>query len=224
MTLSVLMAFQKTVGQKVEHNGWLFLSHKQKITEKWQLSSDFQIRTADKLDFLNTLLIRPNIGYKISDKQTVALGYTFFGRWMRENGEMIYQPEHRIFEQYQLEIKIRRTELTNRIRYEQRFIRKDENIFAQRFRYYIQAQIPLIADPDFKKGFYTAVQDEIFLNVQGKDKLNNHIYDQNRTYISLGYRFGENLELEAGYMFRYIMEADQNVRNNILQIFIKTSL
>ena len=220
----ILMISQSTFGQKSEHNGWLFLSHQQKLGDKWQLSSDFQIRSADKLSYLNTLLIRPGIGYKISDDQTVTVGYTFFGRWMKENSETTYQPEHRIFEQYQLENKIARIEITNRVRYEQRFIRKDESIFAQRFRYYIQAQIPLIADSDFKTGFYTAIQDEIFLNVQGKDKLNNHVYDQNRTYISLGYRFGENLEIEAGYMFRYIIEQDQNVRNNILQIFIKTSL
>lgn len=214
----------RATAQTIEHNGWLFWSHQQKINEKWQLSSDIQIRSSDKLNYVNTLLIRPGIGYNINNNQTITIGYTYFGTWEKENDIFIYENENRIFEQFQIESKLHRIELTNRIRYEQRFIREQEDrFFAQRIRYNIQAVFPLIANSEFTKGMYTSVQNELFLNIQGKSKLNNDVFDQNRSYVGLGYRFSKKLDIEADYMFRYIVEEDTNGRNNVLQIAIKSS-
>jgi len=216
--------FNTAAAQTIEHNGWLFWSHQQKLNEKWQFSSDIQIRSADQLNYLNTLLIRPGIGYNINDNQTVTVGYTYFGTWEKENDAFIYENENRIFEQFQIESKLHKIELSNRIRYEQRFIREqDDRFFAQRIRYNIQAVFPLIANSEFTRGMYTSVQNELFLNVQGKSKLNNTVFDQNRSYVGLGYRFNKKLDIEADYMFRYIVEEDVNGRNNVLQIAIKSS-
>jgi hypothetical protein len=219
-----LFSFHKSFSQDVEHNGWFFWSHKQEISKKWQFSSDIQVRSADRLNYVNTLLIRPGIGYKIADNQTITLGYTYFGMWEKENDETTYVPENRIFEQYQIRNKIKRIEITNRIRYEQRFIHQPDNkIFAQRIRHYIQAQFPLVTDQLFTKGLYAAVQNEIFIHIQGKDKLNHSVFNQNRSYAGLGYRFSKKLELEVDYMFRYIIQKDVDGRNNVLQLFVKTS-
>lgn len=224
LILVILLNYQYTLGQSVEYNGWLFWSHQQKLSERWQFSADIQVRSADKLDYINTLLIRPGIGYKLTDNQTLTFGYTYFGTWETKHDRKIYEPENRIFEQYQIENEIQRTELTNRFRYEQRFIsQQNGNVFAQRFRYYINAQIPLFVNPLFTKGLYLAVQNELFLNVQGKDKINNHFFDQNRIYAGPGYRLNEKTDLEAGYMFRYQIDKETNLQNNILQISLKTS-
>ena len=220
-----LVISHPSASQNIEHNAWLFWSHQQKISEKWRFSADVQLRSADQLDYLNTLLIRPGIGYKITDNQSITLGYTYFGTWEKdENDKIIYELENRIFEQYQIQSKIGRIELSNRIRYEQRFLQEEkDHFFAQRFRYNIQGQIPLIANAQFTKGLYASFQNELFLHVQGKEKLNNHVFNQNRTYFGIGYRLSEKLDLEADYMFRYIIEEDKNVRNNVLQVAVKTS-
>ncbi|MCF0056249.1 DUF2490 domain-containing protein [Dyadobacter sp. CY356] len=220
----ILHGFLPASAQTIEHNSWLFWSHQQKISERWQFSADVQVRSADKMEYVNTLLIRPGIGYKISDNKTITMGYTYFGTWDKENDNKNYELENRIFEQFQIENEIRRTEITNRFRYEQRFLDQQNNkAFAQRFRYYLQAQIPLLANPLFTKGFYLSVQNELFLNVQGKNQVNDHFFDQNRSYAGPGYRFSENLDLEVGYMFRYQIMKEENLRNNILQVVIKTS-
>lgn len=219
-----LLIFEQTSAQTIEHNGWLFWSHQQKISERWQFSADVQVRSADKAGYVNTLLIRPGIGYKIADNQTVTVGYTYFGTWDKENDHKIYEPESRIFEQFQIENEIQRTEITNRFRFEQRFLDQQKSkAFAQRLRYYVQAQIPIIANPLFTKGLYLSIQNELFLNVQGKDQVNNNFFDQNRSYAGPGYRFSENLDLEIGYMFRYQIDNEKNMRNNILQLVVKTA-
>ncbi len=54
------------------------------------------------------------------------------------------------------------SKLNNRFRLEQRFIQTtNENIFAQRFRYQLQARFFITADETFKKGRYINLQNEI---------------------------------------------------------------
>lgn len=231
MKLSIFLSFliflsqgiHEASGQAVERNGWLFWSHQQKLSERWQFSSDVQVRSADRLGYANTLLIRPGVGYKLKADQTVTVGYTYFGTWERENNESVHENEHRAFEQFQIEKKIQRIEITNRFRFEQRFLNQEgDHFFAQRFRYYITTQIPLVTDPLFEKGIFMTVQNELFLNVQGQKKLGTKLYDQNRSYLGLGYRFNKLFEAEAGYMFRYIID-ETKTRNNILQVSVRTS-
>ena len=218
------LIFNHSFSQTIEYNSWLFWSHQQKFNEKWQFSSDIQIRSSDRLNYINTVLIRPGIGYNINENQTVTIGYTYFGTWEKENDTFIYENENRIFEQFQIENNLRKIEISNRLRYEQRFIREqNDHFFAQRIRYNIQAVFPLIANSPFTKGMYTSIQNELFLNVQGKSKLNNNVFDQNRSYIGWGYRFSKKLNLEADYMFRYMVDKDANGRNNVLQIAVKSS-
>jgi len=210
--------------QSIEHNGWIFWSHEQKISTRWQFSYDMQLRSADRFDYANTLLIRPGIGYLINDNQTVTLGYTYFGTWEKENEKLQYEPENRIFEQFEIKSKLQNVRVTNRFRFEQRFMKmQQEKEFAQRLRYYVQALIPIHANADFTSGMYISIQNELFLNVQNSKQLGKKIFDQNRPYAGIGYRLNEKLDLEAGYMLRYIIQEDKNVLNNIFQLSIKSS-
>ena len=223
LLILLFTGFQRVSGQAIEKNGWLFWSHQQKLSERWQFSSDVQVRSADKLGYANTLLIRPGVGYKLKADQTITVGYTYFGTWERENQESVHENEHRVFEQFQIENKIQRTEITNRFRLEQRFLDQEgDRFFAQRLRHYITTQIPLFTDPLFEKGTFLTVQNELFLNVEGQAKLGTKLFDQNRSYLGLGYRFNDKIEMEAGYMFRYIID-ELNTRNNILQLSMRTS-
>jgi len=70
---------------------------------------------------------------------------------------------------------------------------------------------------------YFSIQNELFLNVQGYKETGKRFFDQNRPYAGIGYRLNEKLDLEAGYMLRYIIQEDKNVRNNIFQLSIKSS-
>jgi len=216
-------SFHQTFGQTVENNGWFFWSHQQKLSERWQFSSDVQVRSSDRLDYVNTLLIRPGVGYKIKDDQTVTIGYTYFGTWDKKDGQYNHENEHRIFEQFQVENSIGCIEITNRIRLEQRFLNQEnDRFFAQRIRHYISAQVPLFTDPLFQKGLFLTLQNEVFLHVQGQEKSGINFFNQNRTYGGLGYRFAETVEVEGGYMFRYIVD-EATMRNNIFQLTLRTS-
>ena len=97
-------------------------------------------------------------------------------------------------------------------------------VFAQRIRHQIQARFNFSGNVEFKKGLYIKLQNEIFLNVQNKQKINNEIFDQNRPYIGIGYRANKKLEMETGYYYRYQIMEDASVGQNIFQLMIITDL
>ena len=107
---------------------------------------------------------------------------------------------------------------------EQRFIeRRAADVFSQRLRYFFRTMVPLSKqDSTFKKGAFLALQNELFLNLQNKNELNNHVFDQNRAYIAVGYRLSPKIDIEAGYLNQAIKGASTNTINNVLQLALYT--
>ncbi|UEG52223.1 DUF2490 domain-containing protein [Mucilaginibacter daejeonensis] len=210
-------------GQSVQNQGWLFINHKQQLDQHFDLLTDVQLRSADRYDYLTTVLLRTGISYNFNKKHSAALGYAY--KYDQELMDGVYDRsyENRIFEQYLFNFKIRRTEMMFRARLEQRWLDEQTIHFAQRGRAFLSAQIPLIADSAFTKGMYAGVQDEIFLNLQGKKQVNNSTFDQNRAFVSLGYRWSKKIDTEIGYMYWLQRTDEANVKTNVLQLMITTS-
>jgi len=222
-TLLLCLTGQYSYAQLTETKGWFFLSHTQKISKKFDLLADAQLRSANRLSYLNTLLLRAAANYKFNDKHAVALGYANKRDWEREDQGTSITVENRIYEQYLFSFKYDHTEFTLRARLEQRWIKDDGVNFSQRSRAFISAQIPLIADTAFTRGLYTGIQNELFLNVQHKQRVNNRLFDQNRSFISLGYRWNKKVDTEIGYQYWYQKEMENAYRRNVLQVMITTN-
>ena len=213
--------------QTVETSGWVFLSHTQKISKKFDILADAQVRTADRLKYFNTLLLRTALQYNLNKTHAVAAGYALKTDWTREDeGSTTKDYENRIYEQYQANFRVAKIEMSARFRHEQRFLKKEtekKSVFAQRSRIFFSAQIPLFADSCFSKGVYANIQDELFLNVHKKQNVNNSLFDQNRTLVSLGYRWNKKIDTEFGYQYWYQKNEDDYSKTNVFQIMITTS-
>jgi len=222
----IIMAFGKLYAQTQHQNsGWFMLLNNTKFNDKWGLQFDVQLRSADDWGYLRNTLVRPALQYFINNKHNVALGYL----WQTTHTESAGSPdltlhEHRIFEQYIYSHKIKSVFASHRFRVEQRFIgRTGEDVFSQRFRYFFRLIQPLQkAQPTFTKGPFVALQNEVFLNIQNKDKINNSVFDQNRLYLAAGYRFSKQFDLEAGYMNQATHGVSNNTVNNIIQLAVYT--
>ena len=206
-----------------QHTGWLFLSHTQKVSSKFDVLTDVQLRTGDKFSTLNTLLWRTAVNYNFSKRQAIAFGYANKNDWEKEDTEKLHTLEHRIYEQYTYNFEAERIELNLRGRLEQRFVKEEKYAFSQRLRAFISAQIPLLANNDFSKGLYAKIQDEIFLNVQHKERVNNSLLDQNRPYLAFGYRYNKHIDIEMGYMRWLQREEDGDMNTNVFQFMLTTS-
>ena len=118
-----------------------------------------------------------------------------------------------------------KTELMARSRLEQRFIRQENDVrFTQRARLFFSAQIPLIANKLFTCGLFLGIQNEIFFNIQRKEAANNRFFDQNRTFVSAGYRWSKQIDTDLGFMLWLDQDPDDLIRNNVLQLTITMNL
>ncbi|MFD1257569.1 DUF2490 domain-containing protein [Mucilaginibacter terrae] len=223
ITLILCITGCKSYAQLTETQGWVFITHTQTLNKKFDLLADAQIRSANRFNYFNTMLLRSAINYNFNKKHSAAIGYAYKRDWEHEPAGIIIKLENRVYEQYLYNFKYHSTEITLRARLEQRWINEDMVKFSQRSRAFISAQIPLIADTAFTKGLYMGLQNEIFLNVQHKERVNNHFFDQNRSFFSIGYRWNKKIDTEIGYQYWYQKEMDNDYRRNVIQVMITTN-
>ena len=208
-----------------ENTGWLASFNSYRFSSKWGLHFDAQVRSGDDWKNVRNVLLRPGITYFFNSRNNATLGYAYVGTY-NANGPKSTLIESRIWEQYIYNTKVGQASLQNRFRLEQRFIeRQTEDVFAQRLRYFVRSIIPLAKQKkSFSNGFFAALQDEIFLNIQNKAKINNSLFDQNRIYLAMGYRFSPKVDVDFGYMNQYTKGTAAYTSNNIIQLAFYTRL
>jgi hypothetical protein len=211
-------------------SSWLMWVHNHSLSPKNSINLDFQVRSNEQFDGIKNFLIRPSFNHSINKNLSATLGYSYFNTQVNgiENQKSSLS-ENMIWEQFSTHHKINNINVIGRLRLEQRFIeQQSSNIFTQRLRFFIRTVLPITkSEPkDFNKGAYIALQEEVFFNVQNKNKLNTHFYDQNRISINFGYKFNSKLNLEAGYLHQSIYRrlGTSNVSNQIFQIVLFTKL
>lgn len=227
-SLFASFSFAQTVNQ---NTGWFMFVNSIKFNDKWGMHFDLQLRTEDNWDGVRNLLVRPGITYYVNKNANATLGYLFTQTYLPNNILVGAPPlkntltEHRIWQQYIYNHKPwASATLSHRFRLEQRFIeRQNDELFSQRFRYFFRLIQPLQhQDGAFTEGLFVALQNETFLNIQNKEKLNNSFFDQNRAYLAIGYRFSKKFDLEAGYLNQAIHGANNNTINNVAQLAVYT--
>lgn len=218
---SATTGFAQTI---IQNSGWLTLINSTRISDKWGAVLDVQFRSADNWSYVRNILVRPGVTYFLNDKSNITVGYLYANTHAKLATGSTDLSEQRIWEQFIYNHKIKSSFATHRLRLEQRFIETTgDDIFAQRARYFFRIMKPLTPYKDgFNEGMFLALQDEVFFNVQHKKALNNSLFDQNRFYIALGYRFSKQLDLEAGYMNQYSNTVGPNTSNRIAQLAVYT--
>lgn len=220
-----LIDARNSLAQTTENKAWFFLSHTQEVSRKLNVLADVQVRSSNELKRVQTLLLRGALSYNLNNEHSVALGYVYKGDWEEELAKLKYGLEHRIYQQYLYSHNLKRTELTVRFRLEQRFVKEEDAFdFSQRLRSFLSFQIPVAANKDFSKGLYTALQNEVFMNILHSENMNNHFLDQNRSYVSLGYRWNKKIDTEIGYYNWRQKERDGTTVSNVVQLMFTTTL
>lgn len=214
-------------------SGWGAVFSSYRFSPKFSIHLDGQLRSTDEIRHLQSFLIRPGLNFHVSGNKILTIGYAYIKnrRVIDETAYML--PEHRIWEQFiynqNLDISGHTTSLQHRFRLEQRFIGKtypDENSmlidgyeFSHRLRYFVRGVFPIVKTKSFTDGAFISLQDEIFVNIDNAPTLTNgNFFDQNRAYMSLGWRFSPKFDLECGYMYQYVNGKNTDVKNNIIQL------
>jgi hypothetical protein len=210
-----------------EHTLWGAWFHTQRFSKHWGALFDVQMRSSDDVKYLRNPLIRPALTYYFNNQQFASAGYLFTGTYNETAAGKTFRREHRSWQQFIQTHKLHKNvAVQHRFRLEQRYVGQlntQDAYFAQRFRYFVRGIVPFKKDSTFNKGAFLALQNELFANVQNKENVNGSLFDQNRAYAALGYRFSKRIDLEAGYLNHYVNAAGPiNTNNNVIQVALYT--
>lgn len=203
-------------------NAWLVYNGQHLLTDKFGLHAEVQIRRNDGVSGWQQLLLRPGIFYKINKNVLATAGYAYVETYPYGDIPIAKTafPEHRIWQQLQLNQQTGQVDITSRLRLEQRFfgdaaIGTFTNVrYENRVRYMLRASIPLgKASP-----LYVPVYDEVFIAFGKNVKYNT--FDQNRFGLGMGLKTGQFTKIEVGYLYQYVQQRNlmasfnQVVENN----------
>lgn len=224
--IAQLLNVRPAQAQHQEFSGWGAYFHTQKFSKHWGALFDAQFRSADDWKYLKNPLIRPAVSYYFNPNQFASVGYLFTGTYNHAPAGNTFRREQRTWEQFIHNHKLNTSiAVQHRFRLEQRYVdqlQDKDAYFAQRFRYFVRGVVPLKKVNTFSKGAFVGLQNEVFANVQNRDKVNGSVFDQNRAYVSLGYRLSKQMDVEAGYLNQFINQVEQNTMNHVLQVALYT--
>lgn len=231
--LLLLNLYTITAQTRKDFTGWGAVFATYKLNDKLSIHFDGQVRSSDEWEKFQNVLLRPGLNYHINSKSIATLGYAYIASNRTVSGISGWIPEHRIWQQYiynqRFALDARSTTLQHRLRFEERFVgtamvdgdelKTDSHEFAMRIRYFARMIMPLQKTDNFTHGAFVSFQDELFLNIKNNDRVTNgKVFDQNRAYVALGWRFSPAFDLEAGYMNQYVVGRSLDVSNSIIQL------
>lgn len=207
--LAVLFVPFLSTAQDSNLGNWLIYIGNKKLNSKWNIHNEIQYRNYDAVGDLEQLLLRTGLGYNLTENNNNILlgyGYILSENYVGDTNEKVSVNEHRIFQQFTTKQKIGKVGLSHRYRFEQRFVEDD---FKMRFRYFLGLNIPLQYKEDGNNPLYLSAYNEIFLNTESS------VFDRNRLYGGLGYKFSKSLKLELGYMNQFFETSGRDQINLI---------
>ena len=198
-----------SLAQDSNLGNWLIYIGNKKLNNKWNIHNEVQYRNYDAIGDLEQLLLRTGLGYNLTENNNnllIGYGYILSENYIGDSNDKASVEEHRIFQQFTTKQKTGKIGLSHRYRFEQRFVEDD---FKMRLRYFLGLNVPLQNKEDGSSPLYLSAYNEIFLNTESS------VFDRNRLYGGLGYRFSKALRLELGYMNQFFENSGRDQINVI---------
>ncbi|WP_340154511.1 DUF2490 domain-containing protein [uncultured Winogradskyella sp.] len=207
LTLVLLLPFF-ALGQGSNLGNWLIYIGNKKLNSKWNIHNEVQYRNYNAIGDLEQLLLRTGVGYNLTEGNNLLLGYGYIlsENYIGESDDKVSVNEHRIFQQFTTKQNVGKVSLSHRYRFEQRFVESD---FKMRLRYFLGLKIPLQYKEGGNNPLYVSLYNEIFLNTESS------VFDRNRVFGGLGYKFSDNLRFELGYMNQFFEKSGRDQINLI---------
>ena len=215
--LIICWSMQSFAQKKVDNqfNSWTTYSGNHKIGNQYSIHTLYSLRKNEFLKNWQQSLLRIGLNYQLNDHFILTAGYDWVENFSYGKQPIAEQTtEQRIFEQIVIKNSIGRVVIEQLYKLEQRFIGNGDNKdFEGRFRYNVSFNIPLNHNNLTDKTWFISGFNEIFINL-GQVQ-NNYYFNQNWTYLGLGYKVDNTLAFKVGYMNQYFPKADGlNVEKN----------
>lgn len=219
----------KTATSKEDFRLWAPVFLTVSLPNKFIAYMEVNPRIGDDVTNIDQLLLRPAIGYKLTDNWTIWQGYAWVGNFNQPHTapQPSFIGENRIWQQATYTQSFSSFKFMARTRMEERWIDHAGGT-ALRFRQMFKLTVPIPQAPDW--AFVTF--DEIFMNLNSVDTYNEVLshnskgpgagIDQNRIFVGMNKTFNQYLNVDIGYQNQMInnrkLEGNANLINHVLMI------
>jgi hypothetical protein len=197
---------------------WNVTLQEQAGTERpWRWYFELQGRHRDGVTGFDQLLVRPAIGFDVTERSSLWAGYGYTPSFPA-TGDVL--TENRIWQQYLWAGPGLGSALQWRSRVEERWIEGDARM-AWRYRQFWRLARPLTS----RAGSPTLVAwDELFVHLNDTTRTATG-FDQNRLFAGLGFGVGPGARLEIGYLLQNLRGAGGGAdrRNHLVLAFLNAT-
>lgn len=199
------------IAQEHDFQQWTLLVAQGPIKDDILVQAEIQPRLTNDASRLGQFQISPAIGYRVSKKATVFLGYMFV------HTDPVDRPafdENRIYQHVVYSLgKVGDVSITARTRIEARMVVGAEDL-AWRFRQQVRAQMPLKE----KDGALLVTWSEIFLNLNDADWGPREGLDRWRNFVGVSVPLVEGVMLEPGYLNQAVFRRGEDRLDHIASV------
>ena len=200
-------SFQNQLGS------WNIINVKLIFNDKWSLFLEPQLRSLSLYKEFHYYEIKGGVTYNLNSNFALTTGVGSYNTYT-EGGNFkipIMQKEVRTFVQLVMKQRLKLIKFEHRYRAEQRFT---NNGYRNRFRYRLQAIVPINNKTFVPKTFYATVWNEIFFtNLPA-------YFERNRFFIGGGYEVDENLSFQSGYVHQFDYKINDETGRDFFQISV----
>ncbi len=151
----------------------------------------------DEDGHIDQLLLRPAIGYQLTENLSIWQGYAWVGTYNQRHTppQSPFFEESRIYQQILYSRKFDSFKITSRTRLEERWIEHADGT-AVRFRAMLRGQYPLPMAPEWA----VVAADEIFIHLNTVGVRGPQAgFDQNRFFLGVNRTFSKYFNMDVGY-------------------------
>jgi hypothetical protein len=181
---------------------------------RWGGYAEFQLRT-DKPVFRDFFYdeVKAGISYTLDNNYVALLGAGRYSTYdYQDLDKGVQTAENRVWEQLTFTQYLSRIRIEHRYRAEQRWV---NDIYRNRFRYRLNAIVPLNRAKVAAGTFFLSAFDEIFLNNRAPH------FERNRVSAAAGYQFSPAVSLQAGWLNQYNYSlSNAGAKNNAMLNFV----
>lgn len=177
---------------------------------------DAQLRWREDISTHEMSLLRPGVGYALSDRWTAHLGYA----WIQTYPDSGIRLEHRPWEQLQWRDALGAWTGISRSRLEHRFFEGEDDV-GNRFRQMFRGTCPLVGPPSP----YLALSDELFFDLDDTSWGQRTGMRQNRAFAGIGWFLDEKrqIAIEVGYLNQWLDRPGSDRMNHVLAVTLFTN-
>ncbi len=212
MFLNVHISCAQTIpeSKSMHHSSelWLGVYTKYRIQEKLYYYGEYHLRRKEFINSMGQIYLRFGLSYVVNKNFEVTGGIVTPLYWAPNQelpniDKVVHQ--FRFWQQFLFIQPFDRLKIYHQIRLEQRWRRafQEESPFefSLRMRYKILGYYPLNNHKLVNNTLFLSMYEEIFMQA-GKPVVFDH-FEDNRTFIGLGYILNENIQFQLGYQWSF---------------------